>query len=438
MVALRPATLLGAVSAACLVLLVVTGVVLACFFDPSGESVTYDGSYALLRGVPVSEAYASVLHLSFEVRGGLLVRQVHHWAALVLPGTLMLQLLVTFFGGAFRRPRRLAWFLLCSALLAVLGAGWSGYGLPDDLLSGTGLRIFEGILIGLPVVGTRATAVVFGGEYPGQVVEHLYWAHVAVFPALAVAALVARAVVVARLPPLRAARGRRPARRVPLRVAALLLSGLGVVTAGWLVLLAGLVTINPVWVYGPASAGHASAGSQPDWYTGFLDGAVRLAPSGWELSAHGHTLPLGVLLPQLLVGGLLAAVVCWPFLEALVTRDRRRGEALERPRDHPVRTSLGAAGLTVYLTLLVAGATDWFTLQLGVAFEWQVHALRVWLVVGPVVVFQATRLVCLGLTAREQEVAEHGVETGVLVRRPDGGYEELTGPRPGRGRDERG
>lgn len=418
-------TLLGAVSAACVFILVVTGVLLMTFFEASSEQVIYDGSYAPMRGVQMSEAYASVLHVSFDVRAGLLLRQAHHWAALLLPASLLLQLVGIFFQGAFKRPRRGAWVLLCTAFVAALGAGWSGYGLPDDQLSGTGLRIFEGILRGVPLIGSYASLFVFRGEFPGRIIETLYPLHVAVFPVAVVLALGVRAWRLGRLAPLEPAIGSRT-RVVPRPVARLATSGLLVITAGWVVLMAGLVAVNPVWRYGPASGSRASAGSQPDWYTGFLDGALRLAPSNWDVTVLGWTLPMGVLVPQLIAGGLLAAIFAWPFLPNTSGGGTTESASHERMRDDPTRSAAGAAGLTVFLTLLAAGASDWTATQLHFAFELQIYALRVVLVLGPIVAFLATRMICRGLVAEERDKRAHGVGPHALVRDAHGGYSDVS------------
>lgn len=423
--------LLGVISLSCLVVLAVTGGVLLFFFDPSSDSVRYDGSYPLLQGVPVSEAYASTLHVSLEVPGGMLVRQTHHWAALVLPASLVLQMLSTFFTGGFRRPRQWSWVLLSLTFLLALAGGWSGYGLPDDMLAGTGLRIAQSILLGIPVVGADASFLLLGGEFPGQVIERMYWLHVAVVPGLLLAVLALRFRLAAhRLPAQFPGHGWSDQNVVGLPLAAVAVRGLGLflVTTGVLVLLGGTVAVNPLWTYGPSSTGHASAGSQPDWYTGFLDGALRLVPSGWEASVLGGTVPLAVLAPQAVVGGFLTTVVLWPFIEARANRDRREHHLLDRPREHPVRTPLGVAGIVFFLILWGAGATDLVTTQLNIAFEHQVLALRTLLVLGPLVAFQVARWICVGLVAQDREVAAHGFETGRIVRSPDGAYSEIHAP----------
>lgn len=101
--------MLGEICLYSFLVIVVTGVYLTLFFHPSMKEVTYQGSYAPLRGQPVSEAFDSTLHISLDVRGGLLIRQVDHWAALVFVAAMLVHMLRVFFTGAFRKPRELNW-----------------------------------------------------------------------------------------------------------------------------------------------------------------------------------------------------------------------------------------------------------------------------------------------------------------------------------------
>lgn len=423
--------LLGVVSLACFAVLTVTGIVLLFFYDPSSDTIRYDGSFAPLRGMEMSRAYASVLHISLDVPGGLLVRQAHHWAALVLPASLMLQMLSTFFTGGFRRPRQWSWVLLALTFVLVLAAGWSGYGLPDDLLAGTGLRIAEGIAIGIPVVGSWITLVLLGGEFPGAAITRMYWLHVAVVPVLLVVVLALRLRLALRRRPAQFAGPGRTEENViglPLRAIGVRAIGLFLISTGALIVLAGMVNIDPVWQHGPFDASVGSSGSQPDWYTGFLDGTLRLVPPSWEVSAFGHTWSLTVLLPQVLVGLFLAVVIAWPFVEARVTGDRREHHLLDRPREHPTRTGLGVAGIVFFLVLLASGSTDVVATQLHIGFEAQVVALRVALVAGPLVGFWLTRTLCRALSDHEYEEQVEGIETGRIMRSPEGGYSEIHRP----------
>ncbi len=423
--------LLGTVSAACLTVLVVTGIFLLFFYDPSGQQVVYHGSYVPLQGVPMSRALDSTLHLSFDVRAGLLMRQAHHWAALVLPASLMLQMLSIFFTGGFRRPRQRAWLLLCAVFLVTLIGGWSGYGLPDDLLAGTGQRIVEGITLGLPLVGTRVTRLLFGGEFPGDIVTRLYWIHIVLVPVGLLPLIALRRRILHRRGPTQfpgPGRTEDTVVGIPWTTAAVRSAGLFLLTVAVLLVMAATVTIAPIWLNGPASPSDASNGSQPDWYTSFLDGALRLVPPNWEITGLGGTWTLALLLPQAVIGLFLAIIVAWPYLEERVTGDRREHNLLDRPRDVPRRTATGVAGLAFYATLWAAAASDVTATHLKIPFETQVVVLRVCLAAAPVVGYVVTSWICVGLQDRDRVLVEHGVETGQVVRLPGGGFTEVRRP----------
>lgn len=423
---LRWSNLFGVVAFACVAVLFITGFLLMFWYSPSSARTYYDGSYLPLAGAETSAAFASILRISFEIPGGLLVRQAHHWAALLLPAAIMLQLAVSFFTGSFRR-RRGSWLLLFGILLVALIGGWSGYALPDDMLSGTGLRIVEGIVLGIPVVGTWLSWLLFGGEFPGRVIENLYPIHVALVPILLVALLWLRA---------RAAY-RREAQRYPGEVGipvypnlAVRAGGVFAIVSGVLVLIAATVTVSPVWLYGPSAPGDASAGSQPDWYTGFLDGALRLIPPGWEIVWLGRTWTLAILVPLAVVGAFLAAVALYPFFEGWARggSDRERGDdgrSLDRPRNEPTRTGLGVAAIVFYGALWGAGSADLVATHFHVGLESVVHAFQALVLLGPVVAFVLTRRVCLALQKKDRGILLHGYETGRIVRLPGGEYVEI-------------
>lgn len=424
--------LFGVVSLACTAVLLVTGLVLMFFYTPSSDLVTYHGSYAPLRGAEVSKAFESTMAISFDLRGGLLLRQAHHWAALLLPASIIIQLLVTFFTGGFRRPRRGSWVALFLLLIVVLAGGWSGYALPDDMLSGSGLRIVQGIVLGIPVVGTWLSMLVFGGEFPGSVIQNLYPIHVAVVPVLMVVLIAARArSSYIHKPPQFADAGRTEQNVVGVPMfpnAAARASALFGIVVGVVVLVAATVTISPIWLYGPSAPGDASAGSQPDWYTGFLDGALRLVPPGWEVEWLGRTWTLAILVPLAVIGVFLAIVMLYPFIEERVTRDRREHHILDRPRNTATRTGIGVAGMIFYGVLWGAGSADIAATQLGLGLEGIISALQVMLVAGPILGFIITRRVCLALQAKDRELALHGFETGRIVRLPGGEYVEIHEP----------
>ena len=421
--------LFAVVTVTCLVVLTVTGILLGTAYRPSAELVTYDGPYEPLAGARVSAAFDSVMTISWETAGGMLVRQTHHWAALVLPASLMLQLLSTFFTGAFRRPRRAAWLMLVGVLVLVLVAGWSGYALPDDMLSGTGLRIVEGVMLAIPVVGSRLALWLFGGGFPGVVVENLYAVHL-LAPVSVAVLLVARAVELWRAGPTVPARAAASG-ALGLRLwpdAALRALGLSTMTTAVLVLLGTFATVTPLWAYGPADPGDVGAGSQPDWYMGFLDGALRLVPAGWEAEWFGATWTFAVLVPLLVVGAWFVVLAVYPYLESWVTDDAVDHHVLERPRHVPVRTGVGVVGVLVYGVLWGAASADVVATAFHVSFESVITALQVTLVLGPPVAFEVARRVAVGLQRRDREITAHGRETGRVLRTARGGYVEVHAP----------
>lgn len=424
--------LFGVVALACVAVLFVTGAILMIFYAPSSERVVYHGGYAPLVGQEVSRAYASMLAISFDVPGGLLLRQLHHWAGLLLPAAVIMQLVVTFFTGAFRRPRRFAWVLLFLVLIASLAGGWSGYALPDDMLSGTGLRIVQGIVLGIPVVGTWATTLLFGSGFPGAIIENLYVVHVVLVPAALVALLVARARAAYRTrPPQFAGPGRTEDNvvGVPLLTGGLArASGLFAAVVGLLLLIAATVRVAPIWVYGPSDPGNATAGSQPDWYTGFLDGALRLVPPGWEFEWLNTTWTLAVLVPLAVVGAFLLLVMVYPYLEEWITRDRRDHHILDRPRNAATRTGIGVAGIVFYGVLWGAASADVAATALHLSIESLIVVLQLALLAGPLLAFELTRRICIGLQRKDRERLLHGFETGRIVRLPGGEYAELHAP----------
>lgn len=424
--------LFGVVTVACLIVVTVTGFALMFWYTPSSELTTYDGSHAPLHGAEVSKAFASTMGITFDVPGGRLIRQAHHWAALLLPASMVLQLVATFFTGAFRRPRRAMWVLLVLAFLAALASGWSGYALPDDMLSGTGLRIVEGIVLGIPVVGTWLASVLFGGSFPGRVIENLYPLHVLVFPGALIVLLALRAVGAWRHGPAQFPGPGRTERNivgVPLVPnAAARAGGLGAIVTALLLLVSATVTISPIWLYGPGDPGNAGAGSQPDWYTGFLDGALRLVPPGWEIVWLDRTWTLAILVPLAVVGLFFAVVAAYPFVEEWITGDSREHRLLDRPRNAPTRTGIGVAGLVFAGTLWAAGGADILATTFWVGIEHVITTLQVALIVGPVVGFTVARRICLGLQRKDRGLLAHGFETGRIVRLPGGGYVEVHRP----------
>jgi ubiquinol-cytochrome c reductase cytochrome b subunit len=389
--------LLGEIALYSFVVLVLTGIFLSLFFDPSVSETIYQGAYRPLNGVRVSDAFRSVLDLSFEVRAGLVMRQMHHWAALIFVAAIFVHLLRIFFTGAFRRPREINWLIGLTLLILALLNGFSGYSLPDDLLSGTGLRIAYSIAISIPLVGTWAAFLVFGGEFPAdKIIERLFVVHIFIVP-VAIAALITvhLALVWRQKHTQFPGPGRTEGNVVGERMwptymtkSLALFFGVAAVVAA----LGGLVQINPVWLYGPFRPEQVPSPAQPDWYLGWLEGALRIFPP-WEIRAFGFEIP-NPFYPAILLPGLTFNLLyLWPFLEARLTGDREPHHLLERARDHPVRTTLGITGLSFYLVLFAAASNDLLSKWIKVPVETITNVYRLLLfLIPPIAGFVTYRL----------------------------------------------
>ncbi|MFJ9673433.1 cytochrome bc complex cytochrome b subunit [Streptomyces sp. NPDC101221] len=425
--------LLGEIALYSFVVLLLTGVWLTLFFKPSMTEVVYDGSYEPLLGVSMSEAYRSTVDISFDVRGGLLIRQVHHWAALVFLSAIGVHLLRIFFTGAFRRPREVNWLIGVTLFMLALVEGFAGYSLPDDLLSGTGLRIAQGIMLSIPVVGTYISMFVFGGQYPGEdIVPRLYSLHILLLPGLLLALVTLHLILVFYLKHTQwAGRGRTNRNAVGKPMFPHFMtnsSGLFFMVFGVLTVLAAVAQINPIWTYGPYRPDIISTGSQPDWYVGFLEGSLRLMPP-FETAVAGHTVMWNVLVPAVLLPGALFAVLyAYPFFERWVTGDHEEHHLCDRPRDKPVRTGLGVAAVVFYGVLLLAGGNDILAHTFDISLNLLTWIFRVSLVVAPPLAFVATKRICLALQEHDRERLTEGEETGEVYQTLAGGYAERHGP----------
>ncbi len=424
--------MLGEISLYSFFVLVLTGVYLSLYFHPSMTPVEYHGSYAPLRGRTVSEAFDSTMRISFDVRGGLLIRQAHHWAALIFVASMLAHMLRVFFTGAFRKPRELTWVLGFSLLVLGMFEGLTGYDLPDDLLSGTGLMVVNGTTLSVPVVGTYLSMFLFGGAYPGtELIARFNTLHVVVIPALMVALLVAHLVLARRHRHTQYPGPGRTERNVvglPWRVYAVKSGAYFLLVAGVILIIASSAQINPVWLYGPYRPDQVTAGSQPDWYMGVLDGLLRVMP-GWEPAFWGHTWALDNLVPLLAGAGLFLALGAYPFVEAWVTGDGGCDHhLLDRPRNRPVRTALGAAWVSVYAVALLGAANDLIAVRLHLSVNAVTWAVRIGLFAVPFAVYVVTKRWALALQRADRDQVLHGRETGTIKRMPYGAYVEVHQP----------
>jgi ubiquinol-cytochrome c reductase cytochrome b subunit len=419
--------LLGELALFCFVILVLTGTFLTFFYVPSTAGVTYDGAYTPMQGQEVSAAYDSVLNLSFEVRAGLLVRQIHHWSALVFVAVIVLHLCRIFFTGAFRRPRELNWILGFTLLVLAMALGFTGYSLPDDLLSGTGARIAYSAAISIPIIGPWLGSLLFGGEFPTDAfLSRFYVLHILLLPVLAgglIAAHIAL-IVVQKHTQYRGgpAREDNVVGRSFWPGQAFISTGLFFLTAAAVALIGGLFQINPIWKFGPFDASIVSSLAQPDWYVGWLDGALRIFPP-FEPTFLGITIP-SPFIPGIVIPGILFTIVgLWPFLEARFSGDREPHHLLDPIWAHPVRTATGVAILTFFAILTLAGGNDVLALQLGFDVEFLTRLFRILAVAAPVLAWLVAWWLCR--TRRDAGDRPHAPAEGIALRRsPSGGFDE--------------
>jgi ubiquinol-cytochrome c reductase cytochrome b subunit len=425
--------LLGEIALYSFIILLLTGTFLTFFFQPSMTEIVYHGSYTHLDGVRMSQAYASTLNISFDVRGGLLMRQIHHWAADLFVAAILAHMLRIFFTGAYRKPRETNWLIGLVMFTLALFEGLFGYSLPDDLLSGTGIRITEGILISVPIVGTYLTYFLFGGPFPGNdIIPRLYIIHVLLIPALLLALISAHLFLMfhqkhTQMP----GKGRTNTNVVGAPTYPYFMAKTGaffLFVFGALALASTFVQINPIWLYGPYNPVSISAGSQPDFYMGFLEGSLRMMPS-WTWDLAGHTVAWNVFIPAFVtLGVLMTGAAVWPFLEQWITGDRREHHLLDRPRNAPTRTAVGMAAVVFYGILWAEGANDVIADHLDISLYVTTEIARWAIFIGPVVAYWVTKRICLGLQRKDLHLLEHGVETGIIRQLPSGAYIEETRP----------
>ena len=424
--------LLGEVALYCFIILIATGVYLALFFDPSTAKTVYHGAYNELRGREMSAAYKSVLDISFRYKAGLLIRQTHHWAADLFIAAMVIHLMRVFFTGAFRKPRELTWLLGLLLLFTSLLEGYLGYSLVDDLLSGMGLAIGYGVGLSIPIIGGPMTLAIFGAPFPGKDIfwGRMYIAHVFIIPLLLFALIGGHLTLVALRHHTQFRRSERQTQRklvgVPLfpgqapRSLALMFFVFAV-----LFLLGGLMQINPIWQWGPFEPYWGTNGAQPDWYLGWLIGALRLMPSFDVTISHFTLIPNpfwgGVAFP-LVVLGVLAT---FPWIERKLTRDHSVHNLADRPRDAPNRTAFGVAFLSWVFLIFAFGAADRILVLWDIGYNTQLYIFRVAIWVVPAILFFVTRRWCRALRLADtidelHEAAEHAAEYDATMRRGAG------------------
>jgi ubiquinol-cytochrome c reductase cytochrome b subunit len=424
--------LLGEIALYAFIVLLLTGVYLTLFFDPSMTEVTYNGVYQPLRGIAMSRAYETALNISFEVRGGLFVRQIHHWAALMFSAAIMVHLARIFFTGAFRKPRETNWVLGSLLLILSMFEGYFGYSLPDDLLSGIGLRAaLSSITLSIPVIGTWLHWALFGGDFPGDIViPRLYVIHILIFPAIILALIgVHLALVWYQKHTQFAGPGRTEHNVVGVRILPVFAVKSGAffaMTTGILGLMGGLLQINPIWQLGPYKPSQVSAGSQPDFYMMWTEGLARIFP-GWEIYISHYTIPAAFWV-AMIMGVVFVLLPSYPFIEKKFSGDIAYHNLLQRPRDNPVRTAVGAMAIAFYMVLTLSAMNDILALKFHVSLNATTWIGRIGMVVLPPIAYFVAYRWAIALQRSDRDVLEHGIETGIIKRLPQGAYIELHQP----------
>ncbi|HEY3941965.1 MAG TPA: ubiquinol-cytochrome c reductase cytochrome b subunit [Acidimicrobiales bacterium] len=433
--------MLGEIALYSFVVLIATGIFLTLYFIPSTTQIIYHGSYKPLDGQRVSEAYASTVNLSFSVRAGLLMRQMHHWAADVFVGSIVLHMARIFFTGAFRKPRETNWIIGTTLLIMAILNGFIGYSLPDDLVSGTGLRIAYSILLSIPFVGSYLASFLFHGNFPGDaIIPRFFTIHVLILPAIIAGLIGAHLGLLVRQKHTQFPGEGRTERNVvgspmfPTFMAKT--TGFLFMVTGVLGVLGGLAQINPIWQFGSYQADKISYAVQPDWYMGWLDGALRIMPS-WEWTGWGHTLPWEVFFPAVLFPGLVFNIAFgWPIIERRFTGDNEMHNLLDRPRDRPKRTAFGAAFFTMLFVVFGASSTDVLANYFHVSLNDVLWFFRIAVFVIPVIVYALTWRICvemqgvIGVGKRKRAMVVTRTASGEYVAevaeaRPDDDVDEL-------------
>ena len=422
--------MLGEIAMYSMIICLLTGAFLTFWFVPSAGQIVYDGSYLPLKGVTMSEAYRSTVAISFDVRGGLLIRQIHHWAALMFIVAVTVHMLRVYFTGAFRKPREINWVIGTILSMLALVEGFAGYSLPDDLLSGTGLRAAEGFMRSIPIVGSYVSYIVFNGPFPGEaIIPRLFTVHVLLLPAILVGLFTAHIVLVfvhkhTQFPgPGRTEHNVVGYPLMPVYTAKA--GGFFFMVFGVTALISALVMINPIWAYGPYDPSPVTAGSQPDWYMGFADGALRLLPGFLEFVAFNRTWSFNVFIGAILLIPVIFTIAgAYPFLERWVTGDTREHHLLDRPRNAPVRTGLGMMAISSYFILFLASGNDLMAIKLHLSINDLTRSFQVGFFVVPPLVFWVTKRICLSLQRHDRETVLHGRESGTIIRTAEGKFFE--------------
>lgn len=426
--------MLGEVALYAFLVLLLSGVFLTFFFNASMAETHYYGSYKPLYGLKMSAAYESALRISFEIKCGLFMRQLHHWSALLFLASISLHMLRIFFTGAFRKPRELNWIVGILLLILSMGEGFTGYSLPDDLLSGNGLRIIDGVLKSIPLFGTKITFLLFGDEFPGNIIiSRLYVIHILLLPSIILLLIIIHMTMIilhrhTQFP----GPGRTNSNIVGYPLGPTYIAKAGgffFIILGVLSLISGIAQINPIWIYGPYDPSPVSAGTQPDWYIGWVDGALRLMPGLFEYTIFGYTLSLNIFLPAIfMISIVFFILIFYPWIENVFTKNsihcKEEYHLLDRPRNNQNRTAIGVSGIIFYSILWIAASSDLIATHFSISLNSIIYFLRYMILIAPILGFFLTKHLALSLQKKDIEKLKYGIRTGCINKLSNGKYVE--------------
>ena len=369
--------LLGEVALFCFLVLVLTGTFLGMFFEPSTSEVEYEGSVAQYQGEELPESFVSVLHITYDVPYGMLLRRMHHWAAHLFVASMGLHMLRVFFTGAYRNPREPNWVVGSGLAVTSMFAAYTGYALPFDEFASTATGIGYNIALSVPLVGDVLSKLVFGGSFPSSAtIPRFYFLHVFVLPLLIAGLIAVHMAILIHQKHTEAPRegdvhGERavakdddsvviglPAFPNQTAVSAVVFF----LTLATLSLLAGFLPVHNVAEYGPNDPASTPALIMPDWFLMWLYGFLKLIP-GWMsftvFGVHVNTEFIGgMLLPGLVIG----AMVLWPFIDRRAEPTHFTASPLDRPR----ATAVGITGVVFVMVASIAGMNNILADVLGV------------------------------------------------------------------------
>ncbi|WP_373325185.1 cytochrome b [Halomicrobium urmianum] len=361
--------LLGEVALFCFLMLVLTGMFLGFFFEPSTSEVEYDGSVAEYQGEELPESFVSVLNITYDVPYGMFLRRLHHWAAHLFVASLSLHMLRVFFSGAYQNPREPNWVVGSGLAVSSMFAAYTGYALPFDEFASTATGIGFSIANSIPILGDVFAQVVFGGEYPSSAtVPRFYFIHVFLLPVVIAGLIAVHMGILVRQKHTEAPReddvagdGRRVDRDDDSIVVGLpafpnqaaISAVVFFLTMATLSLLAGFLPVHNVAEYGPNDPAGTPALIMPDWFLMWVFGFLKLLP-GWL----GFTVPVvdvhvstefigGMLLP----GIVFAVMFAWPFIDY---REEPRHFGVD-PLARPWQTAVGVAAVVMIMIASIAG-----------------------------------------------------------------------------------